>query len=851
MRRARIEFGGVDATREDARAARGLRVFDQLRFSWLDLKLGVRMLRKYPGLSTVSIIGMSVAIAIGAGGFQFISSMMRGALPLPGGDRVVMLQNNTPNIGNPDRRATFDFLVWRRELRSVRDVSAFRDENRNLVTASAEVRLVSVADMSASGFRVAHGRPLMGRPLLDQDEQPGAPLVVVIGHDAWQRHFGGDPAILGRAVRIGIELHTVVGVMPPGFNFPISHDYWTPLRLEAAPAPGEGRDLYVFGRLADRATRSQAQAELTTIGRRMAAAHPRTHAELRPQVQRFTHAIMDFDTPGMALLMRGFQLALSLLLVVVAVNVAVVVYARTAARTGEIAVRAALGASRRRIVTQLFAEGLVVSTLSAVMGLLMAGVAVRLVDRMFARTSDDALPYWIDLSLSPATVVYTAGLAVLAAAIVGVVPALKATGRGLDQGLKQLSARGSRMHLGRTWSAMIVAQVAIAVALLPFAAFVAGNSLQRGLARPGYAVDRILLAYLSLEQRSAIPPTDTAARETEEARFLGRVRSLISRVAAEPGVAGVTHASGLPGIERYGQVEVEGRNNPIGLRVARIEAGYFEDMGVSVLAGRPFSGADSLRDANTVIVDRAFAEQVLGGGPVLGRRIRQIRFTKVGGRSVREPGPWLEIVGLVPNFAVQPDFDPLDPRVYVAEPLTSESAATLSIRLAPGVSPQRFAARLRELTATVDADLRLHALRTAAEHERQRSLGLLGITVMVGAVIASVVLLSAAGVYAMMSFLVVRRKREIGIRIALGAGRRRVLTGVFATAGRQLGVGCAVGVAVAAILGRVVSDAPFSGGGLAVLALSMTVMAAVGLLATLGPARRVLAMQPTDALREE
>lgn len=852
-RRARIEFGHIDSHKEDARASRGLWLFDQIRFSWLDVKLGLRMMVKYPGLSLISVVGMAVAIAVGAGGFQFIGSMMSPELPLAEGDRVVSLQNNTRNPGNPERRVLHDFLVWRDELRSVRELSAFVDGNRNLVTASGAVVLVSVAEMTASGFAVARVKPLLGRTLLEEDEQPGAPPVVVIGYGAWRRHFDGDPAVLGRQVRLGAEHRTVVGVMPEGFGFPINHGYWVPLRPgPAAQRTGEGPEVYIFGRLADGATLESAQAELATIGRRMAAAYPETHEFLRPRVMRYAHAFFDADSPGMAWVMRGFQFALGLLLVVVAVNVAILVYARTAARAGEIAVRTALGASRRRVVAQLFVEAFVLSGIAAVIGLVLAATALALTADFLLRESDESLPFWMDLGLSPTTILFTAGLAVLAGVIIGVLPGLKATGRGMHEGLKQLSARGSQMQLGRTWSALIVVQVAVAVAALPFAVYMAGVSVQRGVARPGYAVDEVLQARISLERDEAVASADTGAyRQALEARFLDRGQELMRRLEAEPAVAAVTFASHRPGAEGYGRVEVEGTGARLAVRVSRVEVEYFGDMGVPVLAGRGFVGADSVGGPSAVVVDRVFVERVLGGGNALGRRIRQLTWRGAGDQAVLEEGPWLEVVGVVPDFAVQPDFDPADPKMYLPAPLAHGNAAVLSVRVPGDAGPGRFAARLREITTAVSPDLALLELRTAAEAERQTRKSLLGLAVVVVAVIGSVLLLSAAGIYAMMSFTVVRRRREIGIRVALGADRRRVLSGIFARAGAQLGSGVLAGLVIAGALDRAMGGGPFSGRGVLLLPLVAVIVLAIGLLAALGPTRRGLAVQPTEALREE
>ena len=295
------------------------------------------MLGKYPGLSLVSVIGISVAIAIGASGFGFIHALLDASLPLDAGERVVSLQYaDARNPGSPARLSLHDFLARREGLESVRDLSAFVGEDRTLCIPGGGVALV------------------LGRPLLDEDERPGAPPVVVIGYGEWQRRFGGDPGIIGRPVRVDATVHTVIGVMPDGYHFPVNHSYWVPLGINAAAHafvgdPGGGGDrsadgrlgvgvggggpeVFVFGRLADGVTLEQAQAELATIGQRMAASNPETHEHLRPRILPYTHPFIGIDTPATALAMRAFQFALGLLLVLVSVNVAVLVYARPPAR---------------------------------------------------------------------------------------------------------------------------------------------------------------------------------------------------------------------------------------------------------------------------------------------------------------------------------------------------------------------------------------------------------------------------------------------------------------------------------------------------------------------------------------
>src|SRR5688572_8477886 len=500
-RQARLEFGHMETHRIAARAARGLASVDQLRFSALDVRLGVRMLLKYPGLSLVSVIGMAVAIALGAGVFSGIASLMETTLPLPEGDRVVAVRNAVITAPGQNRASLRDFTAWRDELQSVQDLAAFTTGRRNLVVPGTSVELVRVVRMTAAGFRIARTAPVLGRPLLDEDERSDA-RVVVIAFDEWQRRFAADPDIIGRRIGLGSDVYTVVGVMPAEFRFPVDDRYWIPLVFRPAErARDDAVSLAIFGRLAAGATLERAQAELTSIGTRMAAAYPQTHAQLQPRVLPYTRAFFDMDSPESVWAGHLFRLFFSLLLVVVAVNVAILVYARTATRVGEIAVRTALGASRARVVTQLFAEALVLSATAAIVGLTIAAIVLAKLQALAERELGE-LPFWVHLGLSPGVITYVVVLAIAGGAIIGVIPALKATGRRVYASLQQLSGHGARLQLGRAWTALIIAQVAVAVAVLPFAVHNTQEAIGESAVETRYPVEEFLLASLTAEREN-------------------------------------------------------------------------------------------------------------------------------------------------------------------------------------------------------------------------------------------------------------------------------------------------------------------------------------------------------------
>jgi hypothetical protein len=431
-RQALVRIGSVAGARDAHRDRRGLPGLGAFVF---DLKLGRRMLVKYPGLTIVGGLAMAFAICVGTVIFQVLSIFVFPSLPLPQGDRLVRVRHWNVAANSAEPSALHDFNVWRSTLRSVTELGAWRDVARNLIV-EGDARPVQVAEITPAAFRVADGTPLMGRVLMEADERRDAPSVAVIGYDIWRTRFGSDPAVLGRSVQLGTEHVTVVGVMREGFAFPIAHDVWTPLRIvNDAYAPRSGPAISVSGLLASGATLDTAQAELTAVGQRVASDQPATHAQLQPQVAPY--AMLD-GGPGqddIGIFASIYFFAVTLL-VLICSNVALLLFARAATRESEFTVRTALGASRGRIVAQLFAEALVLGGVAAVIGLAAAHLALNNWGLPFLEANLGRLPFWYDVSLSPATVLFALGLTVLGSGIAGVLPALKVT-RGMGSRLKQ------------------------------------------------------------------------------------------------------------------------------------------------------------------------------------------------------------------------------------------------------------------------------------------------------------------------------------------------------------------------------------------------------------------------------
>jgi predicted permease len=816
--------------------------------SWIDVKLGLRMLAKYPVMSVVSgfAIALTVAIAIGNFGF-FQDFLLRPSVPLVEGDRIVSLGLRTPESSS-ERRLLHEFFAWRDELNTVTQLSIWRFEDRIIVSPDGRTELARFAMMSASGFEVARVPPQLGRPLLDSDETQGAPAVVVIGYTEWMNRFGADPEIVGRQLRIGRDMHTIVGVMPEGFTFPLAQQLWLPFTDEPDDFPGmEAQPRYfAFGRLAPGVTLDQARAEMTAFTSRRAERYPDTHAHLRSLVMPYTetHTGMDGSSDADILLGRVILGALTLLVLIPFANVAILVYARTATRAGEIAVRNALGASRRRVVTQLFAEALVLATVSAAAGIGIALYAGNLIGQFVGTFFGGSLPFWVKMGRDPWAFAYAISLTLFATVVAGVVPGLQATGKGMQDNLKRASG-GNGLRLGKLWTGLVVTQVAITVACLPLVGWVAWQALGTGISRPTFAADEYVGA--------SITGTPLQADETPggtPSPAGAAIEEIVRRLEADPRVTGVALSNRTPSALSSAslRIEIDGIELPLGqpsypVSTMAVDAGFFELLGVPILSGREFVPVDVDAIPQPVVVSRAFVEQALAGANPIGRLIRDSR------RPDEEPAPWREIVGVVGDLTENP-FRPEAAAARIFTPFDRSRMDGAFLTAHVSSSPTDVVPQLGRIILAVDPGLLFGTGPLSAPPDPMRAL-MLGVSLGIGLVLFSVLLLCTAGVFALISFNVTSRHREIAIRSALGASPRRVLAGVMAHSAKQLSLGVALGFLV------VTAMPPFSlGFGLRIqrdprlIVAVAIVTVAVGLLAAVGPARRGLRIQPTEALRE-
>jgi predicted permease len=819
-----------------------------LAISWLDVKLGLRMLFKQPGLTLVAVFALSIGIPASLIPVHVFDAL-QAPLPFDDADRVVGLRNRNIANGSTQVRALHDYFLWKESLTSLEAIGAARSDPYNVISEDGRAAPIRGAEITASAFRILRVAPIAGRVLLESDEIPGAPDVVLLGYDVWQSRLAGDPNVVGSTIRIGTVPHEIVGIMPEGFLFPINDHLWLPLRDRPTEYErGMGPDILMFGRLADGVTIEQAQAELTIAGQRMANEFPDTHRQLRPQVQGYTAMAIGLD-PGDMAEVYFVQLIILALLAIVCGNVGTLILTRTATRSSEISLRTALGASRGRIVSQLFVESLVLAVVSAGCGLLLGELAAR-------RISNSAIlvdaPFWIDFGITLESAATALSLAVFCAVIAGVLPALEATSAKVQRNLQQ-AGTGSGIRFGLGATVLIVAEVALAVGFLTMGGtmtrgLLAGRSVAMAIQPDEYALGMV-----------RIPWTDHSALENDlrvpdfRAQVVYTHETLKQRLATEPGVRGVAMGSALPGMGHPSRrLEVEGEQRERGFEghavmFARVDVGFFEGLGAPVEMGRDFSTADlvDVSARTAVIVNSAFVEHVLGGGNPIGRHVRYLV------PEGQQQGPWYEIVGVVGHLGMNALNPTRDEGVY--HPIAPGELHPIWTAVRVGENPVAFLPRLRGITSEVDPDAMIQSPATLADPPNSGR-DEIGYAILLLALISSIaIVLSGAGLYALMSFTVSQRTREIGIRTALGARPGSIIVAIGRRAFLQLVAGIAVGVAVGIwLLSEMEGDSELRG---ANWTMMLTAIAAfvllVGMLACVAPTVRGLSIRPVEALKQK
>ena len=821
------------------------RAFGGLRFSGLDLKLGGRMLVKHPALTVIATIAVAFAIAVGAVGFEIGRQVLWPTIPLPDGNAIVALQNwnVADNASVPASRR--DYVLWRDGLSTITDLSAVDVEERSIAVGAGTGQPETVANVTASTFALTRVPALMGRTLLEADERGDAEDVVVIGYEFWKNKLDGAADAVGRVIRISGTPVTIVGVMPRGYGFPQANGVWRPLHLERIREASPSLR-YVFGRLAPGRSRDETTAQVAAIGARAATMFPETHKNVRLQVLSLPDAVSFWDR-HVPLMLASLNVFLVLLAALLCGNVAMLLFARAVSRERELLVRAALGAGRGRLIMQLFAEAFLLCAVGAVVGLMVARFVLAATWTMI-EGKGGPLPFWLDTSLSTATILYAIGLTFAAAAIAGFVPALKVTSGNADRRLRAASSGGGGLQFGGVWTVVIVAQIALTT-VLPVPLLGVGGGFTRETPA-GFPAEAFLTATLAIDRFDGVAARGDTVPAVRAGRLEARYRALADRLRQEPGVLDVTYADQMPlmrlqwyAIEAEGSPPNDGNDHCIPYYCAGIvsvDPRFFDVVGAPVIRGSALTTADAQQKTRAVVVNEFFVKRVMQGRNPIGRRIR---FASTRDRNAES---WYQIVGVVPDLGVS-DNEGDWGRASVYQARLPRETGTLRVAIHVRGDPQRFAVRLRELAQAIDPALRV------IDPKPLPRLGESGDAFWVELLVSltSVTLmLSLAGVYAVTAFAVARRTREIGVRVALGAQPLHVLTTVFKRPLVQIALGVGVGAILSvALANNDLSDVHLDDFGRSTVFALSTILCCA--LACIVPTRRALRIQPTEALKDE
>ena len=825
----------------------------QIRFSWLDVRLGLRLLVKHPMLSLAAVFALAVGIPIGLAP-SHVARVLEAPLPGDAGDRVRAIRHWDRMAAAVAPTWDSDFTFWARTLRSFSSLGAFRASSYNVAAADGRGAAAPAAgaQVTASVFQMLAARPLIGRVFETGDFAPDAPDVVVIGHGLWLTRFGQDPSVLGRSIRVGRKLHVVVGVMPAGFAFPDSEALWLPLRPASVGGLQERMRVQVLGRLADGVSAEQAQAELSSLGAPPPtsvadATDAAARATRRAEVVPFGFLYMGLPASGLASLpeFRFVQLLMFVVVLVACGNVAMLVFAGTATRLRELAIRTSLGASRARIVSQIFVETLLLAVIAAAVGVLAFDGALDHVN-LAGLAGRSALPYWLSLGLTLETALSALVFAAVSATLAGVIPAIVITGRAIAQNIR---GGGLRVRFGRVTGALVVADIAVAVAAVGMAFAAAGHVTDLQVASRATGIQAS--EYLAVELRL---PEGAGVSDNSRAQLAAAQRGLVAELEREPGVRRVAVADALPRMEhRSRPYELEGVERapdaPLRwTRLARVDVAYFGALGTAILNGRDFVPADVTEGSRSAIVNTAFVQRALDGRDPIGRRVRFPTLPDAGDAT------WYEIVGVVGPLGVNIVNADRGDAVYL--PAAPGTINPMQLAVHTAMPPASLTDRVRELALSVDPDLVLgkaSALDEVRQGDWYLVMGLaVGLVVLVGVLIA----LATSALYAMLSLSVTERTREIGIRAALGASRAGLLVTILKRSLLQIGLGAAIGLPIAAravfeLTGTSAGDGSLLQSTAAGLALSTGVVLLVALSSCLVPTRRILAVEAKEAMHAD
>ena len=809
---------------------------DFAMFTWLtEARLAARSLARRPLVSLAIIGTLALGLGANAATFGMIDSLLLRPFTIPNIDRLVVLSELSADNPFPQEAvapANYEDLR-RRPSTTIQRFTTVNWWDVNFSGGDTPER-VQGSMVGVDFFAILGISPADGRYFLANDDGAGA-RVVVISDGLWKRRFGGTPSIVGSVVRLDGEPYTIVGRTPEGFGFPNGSDFWTPLVLSAEDrAVRTSRHLTVIGELAPGATVDQAQAEMTAAYAALKEAHQDANRAFTLVVQPFTRAMVDFGLPTILTL---WQVAALFLLIIAGTNIASLFLARGAERQRELAVRLAIGASRWRVIRQLLIESVVLSIVAVPLALLVAWGALVLIKSLMPGELLRFVPGWTTMGVNPRIALATAGLALLSAMLFGLLPALRASDLSLTSSLKD-GGRASTSGLGksRLRRGLVVAEVALTIPLLLSAglAAIAGQRLSTG--PQGFDPDGLVRVRLDLPTATY---ADAQARRVVTAR-------LLEETLRTPGVTAAATTSVAPATaaNQRRRVVVEGfdhgQDGPTWTNTRAVSADFFSTLRIPILDGRAIAAGDRHDTQLVAVVSKALADRYWPGDTPVGKRLKL---------SADDP-TWITVVGISGNVIDDWFSSRNAPTVYV--PVEQRPSSEVHI-LARGVDdPVARIAALRQAVARVDSSLPAFDVGTMPGLIRTRTTGLRLVGQLMAAFGLLSLILACAGIYSVMAHFVSQRRHEIGVRMALGASSRQVLTLTLAQGLRLAGMGIAIGLALGVMSTQFMEDALFG-----VVAFEWplfvavpTILGLVAAAATLVPARSALSVSPASALRD-
>jgi putative ABC transport system permease protein len=722
-----------------------------------------------------------------------------------------------------------DYRDFCEQVKSFDDLGASTRNRANLSDDRNAPESYGYARITANGFRAIGQAPILGRAFIDEDERPGAEPVAVLTFALWEQRYGQDASLIGRKIRIDSVPTTVIGVMPKGLSFPPETDFWQSL-VPDGKEKREDRYLSVFGKLAPGVSLSHAQAEVTTVARRLAAQYPDTNKDIQVSIQRFTDISLKGHIRTVFLVLLG---AVGFVLLIACANVANLMLARAVGRAREISIRAALGAGRWRVIRQLLIESLLISTAGGLIGWVIALWGIRTFDAAVIPTGK---PLWIDFSMDYRALAYLAVISIGTSLLFGLAPALRLARMDVSSALKD-GGRGAGTGLRSRYLSgiLVVTEMSLAVVLLAGAGLMIRSFLFAYTRPMGANTAGILTMRLELPESRYGKPEQQLSFE----------RSLTERLKAVPGIENAAVVSIIPGAGSSSvSYEPEGAAVDIQRRPSAnkivVGDGFFEILQVVARRGRMIVSETGPPE---VIVNQTFANKCWPGADPVGRRLRLIRGAVAG--------PWKTVAGVIPDILPSPQRTDPDPVIYV--PFRQEPQTWMGVLMRSRIPPASLGQAFRDELKALDPDLPVRDLRTLDD---QIALGRWPLRVfgVMFAIFASIALLLATvGLYAVVSYGVNQRSREIGIRVALGASSVRILGMVFSHSLRQLGMGMGIGLAAAFGITRVLAALLVGVSPTDTLTFTLValVLFAAAMIGCAVPARRAIRVDPAVALRDE